>query len=249
MPLAEPLVYFSYGLTKSASTLAYRLAWLSLEQAGCKQPRVPPPFVDAMHSVNFVTRVSDDMMVVLLDIARAQGYPLVVKTHVTPSPAVVRAVNSGAARGSISIRDPRDMALSMLDHGKKARRKGHFAFREYVKLFDTLDAIRLQVDALSEWLKLPGMLPLVYNEIAFDPATVANRLQAHIGIAGNGSEIAAMVADKKYIQFNKGRRDRYKSEMSETDSATFADEFAPLIALIDRAPDIPALPPAAKLRH
>ncbi len=252
--MPAPTVYFSYGLTKSASTLAYRLAHLSLESAGCPQPRIPPPIVDEIHSVNFVSHVDDAMMAALLDIAQTRGYPLVVKTHVLPSPAVVAAISAGQARGSISLRDPRDMALSMLDHGTRARRKGHFAFREYVTLPDTLDAIRLQVDALAAWLKLPDMLVLPYNLLAFDTETAVNKLLQHLGIAGNPAEIARMVSDKRYIQFNKGIRDRYKTAMSPTDSDRFAAEFAPLLALLatlENAPfdGTPALPASASLRH
>ena len=250
----EPLVYFSYGLTKSASTLAYRLAWLSLEDAGLTQPRVPPPVVEEIHSVNFVTHLDTAMMAELLRIAREQGYPLVVKTHVLPSPAVVEAVTSGQARGSISLRDPRDMALSMLDHGAKARRKGDFAFREYETLPDTLDAIRLQTDALAEWLRLPDMLALTYDQIAFDTENTVRKLQQHLGIAGNPAKITRMVSDKRYIQFNKGRRDRHKQEMSAEDSAAFAREFAPLIDTLARVQATPFdgrphLDATATLRH
>ena len=250
----KPLVYFSYGLTKSASTLAYRLAWLSLEDAGFTQPRVPPPVVEEIHSVNFVTHVSESMMAELTRIARAQGYPLVVKTHVLPSPAVIEAVNSGQAKGSITFRDPRDMALSMLDHGAKARRKGDFAFREYGKLPDTLDAIRLQVDALTQWMRLPDMLPLTYDQVAFDTKNTVKKLQQHLGITGNPAKIARMVSDKRYIQFNKGIRDRHKREMSADDSAAFAREFAPLIETLARVQTTPfdgrpVLDATASLRH
>ncbi len=250
----KPLVYFSYGLTKSASTLAYRLAWLSLEDAGFKQPRLPFHLVEEIHSVNFVAYIEDAMMDELLDIAAALGHPLVVKTHVRPSPAVQDAIRSGKARGSISLRDPRDMALSMLDHGVRARKRGHKAFSEYHELPDTLDAIREQLDNLAEWLKLPDMITLPYEKTAFDPVRTAARLQAHMGIAGDPEKIARKVADRKYIQFNKGLRRRHRHEMSPEDSAAFTAEFTPLIALletVENTPDDgrPRLPETARLRH
>ncbi len=216
-------------MTKSASTLAYRLVWLTLQNAGFTQPRVPPPVVDAMHSVNFVQELDSADIETLWEIAKSQGYPLVVKTHAAPSAAVIAAFASGRAIGSASFRDPRDMALSMLDHGAKARRKDHWAFSEYRTVDDTLDRIREQCKSLEKWLEL-SVLPLKYDDIAFNGHATVQKFMDQLGIDGDPADILRQVEDRKYIQFNKGVQDRFKTEMLVSDSNRLSKEFAPLIA-------------------
>ena len=244
----KPLIYFSYGMTKSASTLAYRLLWLTLEDAGFPQPKLPASIVDEMHSVNFIGHLSDAQLSELWEIAEARNYPVVVKTHSSPDPGMIDMLNDGRAIGSATYRDPRDIALSMLDHGEKARRKGHWAFKEYVEIDDTLPSIRGQLTCLEKWLRLPNILPLRYEDVAFDKPTTIKTYMSQLGVSRRIAPIVKQTSKNKYIQFNKGIHNRYLTEMSNDDSQRIAVEFAPLIDIITNPPTTnPALSTTAIL--
>ncbi len=242
----KPLIYFSFGMTKTASTLAYHLAHIALEDAGMEQPHIPPPAVAVDRKINFVSHLDQDGVDQLWALAQSLGYPLLVKTHTRPDPAVIAMIKNGRAIASAAYRDPRDMALSMLDHGIKARRMGVLPFAEMVTLDDALHGIRGQVADLAQWLALPETLALNFEDIAFDTGKVATRILAHLGIDGNPAKLATQ-AKTCFTQFNKGIPARHKAEMSTKDSARIAREFAPLITFLD-APHSP-LPANTPLRH
>ena len=235
-------------MTKSASTLAYRLLWLTLEDAGFPQPKLPASIVDEMHSVNFIGHLSDAQLNELWAIAEDRNYPVVVKTHSSPDSGMIDMLHDGRAIGSATYRDPRDIALSMLDHGKKARRKGHWAFKEYVELDDTLPSIRGQLTCLEKWLKLPNIMPLRYEDVAFNKVGTVKSYMSQLGISRRAGPIAKQTNKNKYIQFNKGIHNRYLTEMPTADSQRIAGEFAPLIDMLANQPITnPALSPAASL--
>ncbi len=232
----KPLVYFSYGMTKSASTLAYRLVWLALEEAGYPQPKLPASIVEEMHTVNFIGHLTQDQIDELWNIAEQRNYPVVVKTHSSPDPGMKELLKDGRAIGSAIYRDPRDIALSMLDHGAKARRKGQWAFKEYVELNDTLPSIRGQITCLEKWLRLPGMMPIRYQDVAQDRLNTTRRLLEQIGLTADAEAIVEKTRDNKYMQFNKGIHQRFRKEMAPEDITRMAKEFAPLIAMVDAPP-------------
>jgi len=213
----KPLIYFSYGMTKTGSTLAYHIAHVALEDAGCEQPKIPAPMVEEWRKINFITHLSKQDVDALWEITKTLGYPLLVKTHTRPDPAVIAAINAGQAIASVASRDPRDMALSMLDHGKKARRRGVLPFAEIQTIADTVVSIREQLESRDAWLELPNTLPLNYEEIAFDTETIAEQLLDHMGIPGNPAQIAK-TAKARFTQLNKGIPHRHETEMSRQDS-------------------------------
>ncbi|MEE9453940.1 MAG: sulfotransferase domain-containing protein [Paracoccaceae bacterium] len=230
--MMKPLIYFSFGMTKTASTLAYHLAHIALEDTGMAQPQIPPPAVAADRKINFVTHLDERHIDQLWTLAQSLGHPLLVKTHTRPDPAVIAMIKDGRAIGSAAYRDPRDMALSMLDHGIKARRMGVQPFSEMVTLEDALHGIRGQVNDLAQWLRLPNILPLDFEDIAFDTKKTAARILNHLGINGSPAALSTKAKDC-FTQFNKGISARHVAEMSAKDSSRIAREFAPLIAFLN----------------
>jgi hypothetical protein len=185
---------------------------------------------------------------------QAIGHPIVIKTHTRPDPAVVRLIQNGQAIAHACYRDPRDMALSMLDHGQRARANGKPAFAEIETLEDAKNGIRNQCDSLTAWLRLPNVLPLDFEDIAFDMQSTAQRILNQLGITGDPDEIVNKILDGRFTQFNKGIPHRYRFEMSQQEGGKFANEFAPLLSrLIDNKRTLPTdgsivLPPPHELR-
>lgn len=236
-PVAEPFVFFSYGMTKCGSTLAFQLARVALLQAGFEQPVLPLEDYGRKTRINAVTEITPRKGQLILGAVRELGHPLVVKTHRRPDPKVVKMIQHGNARAHAVFRDPRDMALSMLDHGKKARARGKPAFSEIATLDDARAGIANQLDSLTAWLQLPGVRRLQYETLAFDTETAAASILDHLGIPGDPRRIARQVLKREFTQANQGIPARHKTQMSAEDSDRFRRDFAPVYDLLLDKPD------------
>ena len=236
----KPLIYFSYGMTKCGTTLAFHMASEALSQAGYEQHRLPAHLVGPNKKLNFGQHFTHSDAAELWETVQSIGHPIVIKTHTRPDPAVVEMIQNGQAIAHACYRDPRDMALSMLDHGSRARATGNPAFAEIETLEDAKTGIRNQCDSLTAWLRLPNVMPLDFEEIAFDMKSTAQRILNQLQIDGDVERIVNKVLDGRFMQFNKGVSARHKTEMAENEIRSFAIEFAPLLTrLIERKHTIP----------
>lgn len=223
---AGPRLFFSYGMTKCGTTLAFHLTRRAMVTAGYGQP-LNALSAAAGRRLNFVGHLSEADLDALLAEADALGHMLVLKTHTRPDPSVVRAIEDGRAIAHAIFRDPRDMALSMRDHGDRAREAGKAGFAEIFTLEDALSGIRGQMESLSAWLQLPGVRPLRFEDIAFETRTATQEILDQLGLAEDSDPIIAHVLGHEFIQFNKGVRDRHRADMGEGASARFQRVFAP----------------------
>lgn len=250
----KPLIYFSYGMTKCGTTLAFHMVSEALEQAGFKQHRLPAYLIGPNKKLNFGQHYSKSQAEELWETVQSIGHPIAIKTHTRPDPAVVQLIQNGQAIAHACYRDPRDMALSMLDHGKRARANGNPAFAEIETIEDAKAGIRNQCDSLTAWLRLPNVIPLEFEGIAFDMKTTAQHILNQLKIDGNAEEIVNKVLDGRFTQFNKGISKRHMIEMPENESQEFEYEFAPLLShMIENKRKLPtdgsvALPPPHELR-
>jgi len=223
-----PLLYFSYGMTKTGSTLAFQLARSALDLCGFPQDGVQSDAAKADQNRNFVNHITDAQMEALKQEAKDRGYPIVLKTHQRPDPCVRQAVMSGEAIAHACYRDPRDMALSMLDHAENARQNGRKPFSELHTLAQAFANIRSQHDTLTAWLRLPNVLPLYFEDIAFNTVETARRILKQLGLKLDPEMLAEVVHTQRFTQKNKAVRRRYPEEMDLELAANIADEYAPL---------------------
>ena len=237
----QPLLYFSYGMTKTGSTLAFQLARSALDLCGFPQDGVQSEVAKADENRNFVNHVSEQQLESLKQEARSRGYPIVLKTHTRPDLCVRQAIISGEAIAHACYRDPRDMALSMLDHAENARQTGRKPFSELHTLAQALTNIRSQHDSLTAWLRLPNVMPLYFEDIAFNTVETARRILEQLGLKLDPEMLAEVVHTQRFTQRNKAVRQRYPAEMDLELSANIADEYAPLFErLIKNRHSLPA---------
>lgn len=235
--MTRALIYFSYGMTKSGSTLAFELARSGLVLSGYDQPRLSLSAVMNRKKLNFCTHIDADNMAAIRRETRAIGHPIAIKTHTRADPVVVRALQSGEATAHAVYRDPRDMALSMLDHGAKSRANGRPGFVEFETLADTIDNIRHQMNSLKSWLSLPNVRPLFYDDFAFNMDETTPRILSELGLQANPEDVMRMATRERFTQRNKARPARYLSEMSPEDATRFETIFAGFyrVLIADRA--------------
>jgi len=234
--VAGPLLFFSYGITKSGSTLAFELVRSALDSCGFNQLRLSDRAVQGPDKVlNFVVDIGAAQQAALLREAKELGYMVALKTHRAPSIYVKELLHSGEAIGHVVYRDPRDIALSMLDHGRKARSNGEEAFAKIESLDDTVKAITSQLKRLEEWVQLPGMSLIHYDDLAFNTLATCGRILEQLQLDGSAKEICRLVLEERFTQFNKGIPCRWKAEMTDFESARFLQEFSALYDLNPKA--------------
>jgi hypothetical protein len=219
-----PLIYISYGMRKSGSTLAFELTRAILEQNGYWQKRLSRNAVPSDAAINFVHRLSAARLERIESEARSLGYPIVLKTHVAPTRDVEAWVRSGRIQGHCVYRDPREMALSTMDHGRRARANGEQAFAGIETLDDAIRDIRRQVPWFRAWARLPGFTPLSYDQVAFDTQATVRLLCEQIGLAADPAEVERIAKTTRFTQYNKGVPGRAK-ELAPEDGARILEEF------------------------
>ncbi len=239
--MATPLLYFSYGMTRAGSTLGFELVRTALEYCGYSQPLLTSSALVAGRRINMAQHISPEQAEELLEEVRNIGHPVVIKTHTRPDdPAVVGLMQRGQAIAHAVYRDPRDMALSMVNAGERARAAGVPGFAEIHTLDDAFDNIRHQTNSLTAWLRLPGVLPLYYDDLAFDTEATARRILHQLGLQADAAFIARHVLTNRFTQKYKGQRQRFTDEMDPGLAKLIAQEFTPLFLdfIIHRA-DLP----------
>ncbi len=222
-----PLIYVSYGMAKSGSTLAFRLVSAVLEQAGLGQEDVDlRPLIQGADR-RFVEVIRPRELAALREIAEARGRIVAVKTHSGLWDCVLRGLEEGWIAAHAVARDPRDVALSMMDAARQGRGWGGRT-RPYGGIEETAPVIRAQVEKFQKWAAAPNVLPLAYEPIAFGAAGEAARIAAQLGLTVD-AEAAAKAALAAGTNLNVGRPRRHRQEMAPVLSEAFAAEFGEFI--------------------
>jgi hypothetical protein len=220
------MIYICFGMTKSASTFLYQLIEEIFRAAGRRPARLSPPFRPLRSVENYFDTIDPALLLAVSECIGERD--VVLKTHQQLHPDVARQIDSRLRLASASIRDPREIALAMVDHGRRARRWGHAEFAECRTVFDALPSIDNQVANFERWSALETLEIFRYNEICFDSAAVVTRIAAQIDVAVDPSEVLAPFHDKGLIgQFNKGAAMRYR-EMPLGQQSVFLERYAQL---------------------
>lgn len=222
------MIYICYGITKSASTFLYQMTEEVFRAAGKPVVRLGKPFRKADSVENYFNFIDHDL---LSDIERhIGGADIVLKTHGPPLGNVTKLAAEGRILASASIRDPREIALSMIDHGARSRRWWNKRFSEFVTAADTLNSLDIQLGCFRDWATVEQVKVFTYNEICYDSAAVIRAVASQIGATVDIDSVLAKFRDKGVIgQFSKGKALRY-SEMSPSDQALFLERYAELYA-------------------
>ncbi len=218
------MIYISYGITKSASTFLYQMTEEVFRAAGRPVARLGKPFRKTDFVENYFNFIDHEL---LGEIQAAIGdQDIVLKTHGPPRGNVAQMVAVGEVLASASIRDPREIALSMVDHGTRSRRWRTKAFSEFSDVRDTLNSLDIQLGCFQGWADTGALKVFTYNAICYDSAAVIQAIAEQISTSVDVADVLAKFRDKGVIgQFSKGKALRY-SEMSAADQAVFRERFA-----------------------
>ncbi|MCY1669389.1 hypothetical protein [Rhizobium sp. SL86] len=215
------MIYICYGLTKSASTFLYQITEEILRCSGGDICRIVRPGRNIFE--NYFDRISTNFLERIA--AKAGDRHVVLKTHGPLDPDVARLIASGELKANASFRDPREIALSMVDHGKRARKLGERPFSEIVTIADTFSAIDTQISYLRQWTQTNNVKALSYNQVCFDTKNTITNIANQIGFDLNSDHVLRIFNQKRLIgQINIACPLRYR-EMSNLDQNLFLKRY------------------------
>lgn len=215
-----------------------------LDLAGVPQPKIARGVTDPETKINFVTKLDGPALEALRGEVRGAAGAVVVKTHSRLFPQVEKLLHEGNLLGHAVCRDPRDMALSMLDAAREGRAWGGADGCLFKTVADTEKRLHKSVEMFMKWAAAPNIMPIHYERLAFDTETVAAEIAAQLGITVDIPRAIEIATGTKFTQLNRGKSQRWKTEMDAADARRLEVEFRDYIAAY--CSDVPVAPKARK---
>lgn len=215
------MVYFSFGIPKSGSTLAFELTKGLLEALGHPQESLSLTCFDH-HSTNFLnkkwTKAFDESWHREIEEAAGQGKVVVIKTHTRPNDYIISQLRAGNMMAQACYRDPRDNILSLIDASIRSRARGRGAFGNIGSTAEAADRLKKQFREFESWIGQPGVLPCPYSTVAFESNAFLKQVGAQLGYTPEQlpplNHIVERVKKKAFTQLNKGIPKRHRQELS-----------------------------------
>lgn len=151
--------------------------------------------------------------------------PFVVKTHSQPSSASKITSALGMIKIIYCYRDPRDVLLSTIDHGKKSLQEGvDDTFSKMIDFDVALRNVHGWTQVWSQYNEMGHALMIKYEDLMSTPLDSLQQIQNFLALSVS-PEICKEIlwkystknksADMTGMHFNKAVTARYETEMSE----------------------------------
>ena len=231
------MLIISYGIPKTGSTLAFELVRGLLVNAGFAQDfhyNDRPGAHRTRGKRGFLTTVSRERIEDLI----AQIGPdrrIAVKTHAAFEPEMFAWLEDLQQKREIQViasyRDPRDIALSVMDAGKRARARllvkpdSGKAFSSVQDLDHAAKNIAVRIVQFRRWAALKGSLRVNYDDVAFEPLKVIDAMERALGVVCNREEVLHYAFEEAFTLKNKAKRHRYEDEMDDAQKKTMRQTF------------------------
>lgn len=243
------MIVISAGMQKAASASCFKLTNALLLAAG---------FED-VHSLRqrygfgfFMSRVNCNVgplrayKLAWLSLPHWRCQSLVAKTHEGPSPSARLLVRAGMVRPTYIYRDPRDVAVSLFEHGERLRREGLNSRMLFDQLRTLDEAIQFTARLLPiwrAWTSLPHCLAVRFETFTANMLLEAERPNAHLALGLDRTVLGETVRrlDPKSaapdelprsIHLHTGQRGRWESRMTDAHKELCQQVFGAYIALM-----------------
>lgn len=225
-------IYFSYGMTKSASSFVYQLQEEIIRSSSYTFVEIPFSISGIRGKENYLENITDEIIQLIVEWL-PENCVTVIKTHGAPSPLALELISEGKAFASATYRDPRDIAVSLLDHGKKSREKGIQDFASFYHPLDTIDMITNQLEKrFSLWAANNNCLLLNFDSIKNSPNVVVENIIKQMGVSNvDAKKVCDKFDNKKnVIHYNVGKNKRFLDLMTEDEINAFDNVFKDFIS-------------------
>ena len=235
------MLVICYGIAKSGSTLAFELVKGVLESAGHSQKKVPSAAIKPKGKrINYLAEVTPEA---IEDTIAAIGPDRIVaaKTHLDLPDSLFRWFETMQADRKLQVitsyRDPRDMCLSLIDHGSRAREAGRRGFAGVRDLSDASDMIERAIGKFRKWSALRGSLRLFYETVAYAPDDAITAIERTLGITCDHEAAKAHAFQDARTLKNKAEKNRFEQELDERQKTLMQERFGFFIDRICRGND------------
>ena len=165
----------------------------------------------------------------ILTTSPVSNYSFVVKTHYPPNEYILKSLSEGKIKATYIYRDPRDVAVSGLEAGKRLRDRG--IFERFANLKTMEQAIAWSAGILrknwEKWAGIEGVLCFKYEDLVKNTVGELLRLANFLEIKVKEDKIKEIIKNhssknlkksnvnlNKY-HFNKGKTGRFREVMTE----------------------------------
>lgn len=222
------MLILCYGITKSGSTLGFELIKAMLRTAGFEQTRLPDGVVKPGHRVNYVEKLDSDGIARLRD-AIGDKTKIAVKVHCNLNRPTYLRLTELQSQGGVQIfasyRDPREMCLSLVDAGARARKNNEGPFSEFVTLDDAIPEVEKQINVFRRWGSIPGVVRLGYDMVAWEPDRAIDVIERTVGITAKREAAKHQAFNRSFTQKNKAVKDRH-NELTPEQNQQLLERFA-----------------------
>jgi len=229
------MLVICYGMAKSGSTLAFELTKGVLSAAGHDQGKVKSAGLKKRRGGNYVAELTRESVVDIVS-AIEPGRIVAAKTHKCFEDEDFAWFEEMQIQRKIQVvasyRDPRDMCLSLVDHGARSRESGQESYAHVEDLKDAARLISHAIPKFRKWASLNGSLRLYYDTVAFAPDVAIDALESVLGVTCNHEDAKRHAFEDSFTQFNKAQKKRFESELSDRQKNDMERRFGDFIAQV-----------------
>jgi hypothetical protein len=194
------MIVISAGMQKAATATFFNLTNDLLKEAGksdIRELRNIYRFDFFMTEVNCNIGPLRAYKLAWLSIPHWLGKSFVVKTHNAPSIYARMTMNLGITRATYIYRDPRDVALSLYEHGERLRRQGFSSRTQFDSLQTLEQAIYFTQSLLptwEKWARLINVYIVRFEDFYKNMRSQVGGLIDHLGLELDSNQIDEVVA-------------------------------------------------------
>jgi uncharacterized protein (DUF302 family) len=230
------MIIISAGFMKSASTLLHDYQVEVIKTVTKKNGQKELERFSSGRGAAYRGNLDFKTFLILLYINFRYG-DVVLKTHGAPTIYVKLLVDWGLAKVTYTYRDPRDVALSMLDHGIKTREKlvsaddtlkSSVGFRDVCSVKDAMPRIQREINIWYKWKTFEKKFSVKYESFMDCKLEYLRQMIDYLGYEISESQIQTIFEkyeSTKSRNFNKGIAERFKAEMKSEEIDLFNKNF------------------------
>lgn len=147
---------------------------------------------------------------------------IIVKCHWAFSQKLDLFCRHTDTKMTMTYRDPRDIILSMIDHGKRTRESNDPSgpFSDVHNVVDSLPVMIKMMEGLQLWQRKAYMHFIKYEDFISDKFTTLKEMISFLGWELNDNDLRKIIeshekSKKTSHNFNKGTTERWRDEMND----------------------------------
>lgn len=154
------------------------------------------------------------------------GNTYTIKTAGKPTPAVKAAIVLGIVKAAFIFRDPRDVTLSLFDHGEWIRREkipSRTRFDLLTTIEKAMDVALYNAQLWEMWVRSGRAIFVRYEDLLMSPYEQMERVSSHIGISVPEEKLREIIERYQIsnratwqhdLHFNVGVAGRWRERLS-----------------------------------